>query len=70
MPDRALTTAEMEGTVVRWRSLLPNPQYPNLLVPDPGKPDRALTTAEMEGFEPSRGLKTSTRLAGGRHKPD
>jgi hypothetical protein len=27
----------------------PAPQYPNLLVPDPGKPDRALTTAEMEG---------------------
>ena len=26
--------------------------------------------AEAAGFEPARGLKPSTRLAGGRHRPD
>ena len=29
-----------------------------------------LVRAEVAGFEPARGLKPSTRLAGGRHRPD
>jgi hypothetical protein len=36
------------------------------------RPSRAfaLVGAEAAGFEPARGFKTSTRLAGGRHRPD
>ena len=39
------------------------------------RPERArfegqVELAEAEGFEPSRGFKTPTRLAGGRHRPD
>src|SRR4051812_50090303 len=30
---------------------------------------RALVAAEAAGFEPARGFKPSTRLAGGRHRP-
>lgn len=65
--------AEAEGTAPlasARMTALPNPAASTNKRGHPSAMDVLVCLAEAEGFEPSRGFETSTRLAGGRHRPD